>query len=220
MATPDRILVDSSRTARAVAPLEIKTAGHFVAREWDEGIPLRYHVQVLVQMAILGLDHGYIVPLFGGNRMPEPFRIDWDGDTWEMVLDVTGQWWERHIVGRVPPEPTLPDAHLLPRIWPGGGEPVAADEHHAALIEERRRCAAERDRFAGRVKEIDHELKTWLGDAAGATDAYGTPLLTWSRFDRTDLDVRALRAERPDVYERYAKKTPSGRLNYPKGKQG
>lgn len=210
--TPDRILVDRETKSTAVAALEIKTAGHYVIYEWDEGVPLRYEVQVIVQMGILGLRRAYVVPLFGGNRMPRPYVVDWDQAVWDRIVEITGDWWHRHVEQRVPPEPLLADSARLPLIWPGGEPPLALDDEHAALVEQRRVLRAEADALKDEIDAIDLRLKRWMGDARGAAGPDGVQLVTWSRFDKDEFDMKAFRADHPEMAASYTNRKPSQRF--------
>lgn len=57
-----------SPDGRWIAPVEAKNVGAWNAHEWEEGAPRKFWEQNQQQMYVMGLDHGYIPCLIGGNR--------------------------------------------------------------------------------------------------------------------------------------------------------
>lgn len=79
LASLDRLTTDPDR---GLGILELKTAAATKARDWDDGPPLAYQIQVQHQLATTGLAWASIAVLIGGNRFtwidvdPHPGFID------------------------------------------------------------------------------------------------------------------------------------------------
>ncbi len=70
-ATPDGRIKCPVKAKRGDGVLEIKTASTFTRDLWDDGVPMRYQIQVQHQLACTGLEWGAIAVLIGGNQYRE-----------------------------------------------------------------------------------------------------------------------------------------------------
>jgi putative phage-type endonuclease len=100
-ASPDRMVYVNDDL---LVPLELKTSSAYSKDAWASGVPLHYQAQVQAQLAVLGAPYGWLAVLHGGNS-PELFRLERDEVFIEQLVRLTGEWWERHVVAKVPPEP-------------------------------------------------------------------------------------------------------------------
>jgi putative phage-type endonuclease len=206
LATPDRI-VEEFETGLAV-PLEIKTQNAFGRDEWAEAPPLYYQSQSQAQQIVwFGPDpqvdaHGLVIPLIGGNSMPEPFTLPFDREFAEFLIDDVGRWFHDHVVKDVPPPLTVADdiAGLMP---PVDGKTITADSYIKSLIEERTQILRPRlSKDEKRDAEIKAELKLAMLDATSIVDENGATLVTWA-LPRTapktvdEFDEAAFRAVHP-----------------------
>lgn len=232
LATPDRLLtrpatyadweihpewfVDQtyeSAARVAVGVLEIKTADAMLQREWDLGVPLHYQVQVQVQMGITGLPWADVVPLFGGNHMPHPYRVEFDPLAFAQIVELCGAWWAAHVEADVPPEPTIEDIPLLSQVWPGDDD--APPAHLSSALLER---VLVRERIKERIKQLEAaaarvevDLKTTMRNAKVAM--YGDQkVATWTRYDRNQFRQKDFAADHPALAAQYTDKIPSQRL--------
>lgn len=137
-ASIDRELVLPIGTHVPKAVLEIKNASAWIADEWQEEPPLPYQLQVQQQLAILGLDHGYICASLGGQP-PKWARINRDEKIIAILRAKVCEFWETVKADVDPPA----DAHkatssaLLTR-WPeDDGTEIELTEEHEALWTER-----------------------------------------------------------------------------------
>lgn len=95
-ATPDYFVDDSI--------LEIKTTEQY----WDNGIPERVTAQVVWQMGICGKKHAYVVAL-GHRRKLLTFEIDFDQALFDGLLALATQFYNEHMLTKVPPKPLRGD---------------------------------------------------------------------------------------------------------------
>lgn len=103
--------------------LEVKTADRSLASRWGPTgggiIPEEYWVQVqhyyMVIPTIVRID---VAVLIGGNDYRE-YVIAKDESFCKDLLSAELAWWERHVLPKVPPEPTARDVATLKRLYPG-----------------------------------------------------------------------------------------------------
>jgi predicted phage-related endonuclease len=214
-ATPDRVLLDRATRSTAVGLLEIKTNAWSLEREWSDGPPDYYQLQTQVQMGVTGVEYVDLVPLFGGNRMPDPHRIEFDPEAWRQIVEITGEWWHAHIVERTVPELMVTDLEHLPQVWPGDDNATAVLP--LALVQQ----LAQRDRIKDRIKQLQEaadrvelRVKAAMGDAKVAyyqpptpedalTEATPIKVASWSRTPRKQFKQKEFTADHPDLAEQY-----------------
>jgi predicted phage-related endonuclease len=210
--TPDRVLVDAATRTTALGLLEIKTQGHTIQAEWRDGVPYHYQIQTQVQMGVTGLPECYVVPLFGGNHMPAPHLLKFDPEAYQMIVEITGQWWQRHIVERVPPEPVLGDEPLLPQVWPGDGSTAVLDDALAARLRQRQRIQRRIKQLQQAALRVDLDVKRAMQDAGVAYDMDGQKVATWTRYERSQFDKAGFELDYPELAARYTRRATSQRF--------
>lgn len=147
-------------------PGQIKNVTVYKQGAWSDsegGVPDYVRVQVVQEAIVLGADHGYVLPIFGGNHMPEPIRVDVPDDYAEWYLQFSAEWWATYPVAGVEPLPTLGDD--LAEIYSAqAGLSIDLDpetlEHVRALVELKAKIKTletERD-------EVSLAIKTYLGE--------------------------------------------------------
>lgn len=127
VATPDRLMyhprVGEPGMGDPVHGLEVKTADRSLAAQWGpsggDKIPEEYWVQVqhyfMVLPTIVRFD---VAVLIGGNDYRE-YEVKRDDSFCKDLLVAEQAWWERHVVPRLPPEPTSRDIATLKKLYPG-----------------------------------------------------------------------------------------------------
>lgn len=118
VANIDRVVLDDGTRARfngervlgANKVLEVKTANAFAlnSEDWgDEGseiVPTNYWLQVMWYMGITQLPVADIAVLFGGQRQ-KVFAVEYDKEVFNDLVAQAVEWWQKHIVADMPPEP-------------------------------------------------------------------------------------------------------------------
>jgi putative phage-type endonuclease len=185
--------------------LEIKTTGFFAGRELgDEGsdsVPDAWLCQVHHYMLATGFREADIAALIGGQRL-KIFRIPFDQDLADMLIERLTWFWRECVEKRQPPPPQT--AADLARLYPSddGGTVTATPEIQKAIEGLREANARLKDLEAVR-KGLEFSVKEHLGDAATLVGTDGKPLATWKSQSANRLDQTRLKAEDPDVYGRY-----------------
>ncbi len=210
-ATPDFLVVD--RTREPVELMEVKTASAFRTEEWaDEAPPDHVVIQVLHQLAVTGDRRCHVAALVGGNQ-PRHWLIERDEDAIAMLIDREREFWDRVQRG-VPPDPIGhdADAEALAALYPGEdgtttvlGEQLLAAAYQAAVHAAK---AAEHEQ-AGR--DLIDRIKARMGDATEGLRPDGSTAVTWRPQTTTRLESKRLKAEDPDLWDRYSA-TTSGRV--------
>ncbi len=196
-----------------VGIVECKTTSAWNANAWDDAaVPDMYAIQVHHQLAVTGYAFGWVAVLIGGNdfRMK---RIDRDPEIIAYLIRIEADFW-RLVESRTPPDVdgTEASAQAIRLMYP------RAQRIQAALPLELRDDIASYRLAKAEVKEWEQRadlaaqrIQAALGDAEEGLLA-GQVAVTWRNVSSTRLDTKALKAEQPDIYDRYAKESLTRRF--------
>lgn len=195
--------------------LECKTASAYLKDLWEgDEVPMQYLLQCQHYMAVTGYQAWYIAVLVGGNTFIHK-RIERDEELIAQLIDIEKDFWENHVLAGVPPvlDGSEASGELLKKMHPVAEEgtetelPLEADE----LLEQLEPAKEAVKAAEGRVAEIENRLKAMLGDhEAGMARHYQ---VTWKNVSSRRIDSKALKAEHPDIYEKFAKQSNSRRFS-------
>jgi len=163
-ATLDAIQTDRER---GIGALEVKNVGEYLLKDWEDGPPLRFQVQLQHQLAVTGMPWGTLCALIGGNKLRHfdmarnerfiHWMIQRETEFWAMVVD------------RVPPEPDGSNAttDCVKLLYPNctykivdlPAEAVGVDEELQVLKIDLKRRTQER-------QWLENKMKVWIGDAS------------------------------------------------------
>ena len=185
--------------------LEIKTARS--KRDWADGVPAYYLTQVTDYLSVTGRTYAYVAVFFRDTCEFADYRVERDEEDVAAVESAVDAFWHDYVEADVMPAlvGTSGEAAGLASMWPSGGAFATAgadaDELIAAYQD-----AAERERRAKADKtEAATKLMGLIGDSKGIeTDV---ARVTWVRSERETFDAKALRADHPEVYARYASRS-------------
>lgn len=201
-ATLDRLLVKRRSKERViVAGVECKTVGERIYEyAWIDGVPpIQIQLQAQQQMAVTGLPLVYVPHLVGGNNMPEPYVAERDESVIDAILTFADDWWQKHVVGGQPPEPTLADFERMSDIFPA--RPPGASIRLTPALEKLladHLDAKRREKEAGEDKTLAaFEIQKTMRDAEEIRDEKNQVLATWKRPKQSYLpDGRAKKSSR------------------------
>lgn len=170
--------------------LECKTS----SREWEDGVPLHYQVQVQHYMGLTEcLAHADVACLFLGRKHFETFRVERDEAVIATMRERLEAWWAEYVEGdRMPPPTNEQDCRLL---WARSnpGKTVAATDAIAQRLDDYRKLKEVERNARDGAAQVQGEICAFLGDAEVLSDASGQPLLTWrSAKDSRTVDWEAL----------------------------
>ena len=201
LANVDRLVVGEN------AGLECKTANGFKAKEWEgDNVPDSYYLQCQHYMAVTGCEKWYIACLIGGNHFVWK-EIPRNEEDITALIEAEGAFWEDNVKGGIMPDVdgSKSCSQALAERFPGGVTdsitlPKEADEL-LAEIDELNESA---DRIKEQIESKKNGIKLTLGDHEIAYA--GERKVTWkTQAGRTTIDSKKLKAEMPDVYEKYSK---------------
>ena len=205
LANVDRLAVGED------AGLECKTASAWSRKEWEgDKLPDAYYVQCQHYMMVTGLSRWYIAALIGGNHF-EWKTVERNEDDIEALFAAEHVFWVKNVESRVPPDvdgSTACKQALQERVPGGNMEALQLPDTVAgeiALIQDlaaRQKDLHEQEEAARSRIEVlmgDHETGFFGDEESGGR-------VTWkSCKPRVSVDAKRLKAERPDVFNAYAK---------------
>lgn len=183
-ATPDYSLLENGKAGL----LEIKNTGEFHAKSWAEGIPDAAHVQLMHQLAVTGLDFGYVCALVGGKKLVY-HRFERDEALIAKLIEIEAAFWER-VETKTPPPLQAGDNDALALLYPTSADSdVVLSETLTATIAEFEAAKLAIKEAEERKKTAEANLKLALGECERGR--CGSYLLTWKTQSRKEHTVKA-----------------------------
>jgi len=199
LANVDRLVVGRR------AGLECKTAGAHSRAQFEGGAPAACYWQCQWYMAVTGYPVWYLAVLVHGVAF-HTFEIGRNDEDIARMIDRARAFWFDSVQARVPPPPSGSDRDgelvaLLPASrGPGEVADLEALDGDIALMEA---LKAEADGLNRRAKAIKQRVLLHLGGAeAGRSSRWE---VTCRDQPAERLDLKRLKAERPDVFDAYLK---------------
>jgi putative phage-type endonuclease len=186
---------------------EAKTSSAYRAEEWDDKIPDEYMLQVQHYIAVTGYMGAYIAVLIGGNTFKWKF-VERDEELIAMLTQLEGEFWN-HVQEGVPPaiDGSEASAKFLNQRFPDSvprskidlpGDAVSLIRRYDAACEQLKRAEEQK-------LEAENLLKQMMGEHEAGTA--GDRVITWKSITQERLDSKALKADRPSLFRKYANKT-------------
>ena len=202
----DRLIVGQK------AGLECKTVSPYSAEKWKDGaVPLSYLLQVQHYLAVSGYECWYIAALIYGKDFVIR-KIERDEEMICSLIKIEEHFWFERVKKKNPPEPDGSDdySEMLQNTF-------CADETKEIQLfgmeEELKRRSELDDLIEKLTKEktvIDQKIKLQMGDAVAAVAP--DYRISWSQTSVNRLDTAKLKAEKPEIYKNYLKKSSSRRF--------
>lgn len=207
LADVDRMIVGEN------AGLECKTASPYMADHWcDDNIPLSYLIQCYHYMSVCNADAWYIAVVIYGKAF-KYYRIERDDEAIELIIRIEKDFWYTHIIPKVLPDPDgskTADTAIAERFKASQNITIPLSGFNDRL-QRRQELIKVIDHIEREKRQIDQELKLYLGDAEVAeNDQYR---VSWRNISRNSLDEKRLKEEQPQIYEKYRKVTTSRRFS-------
>ena len=206
LADVDRMVVGEN------AGLECKTASPYMAEKWEDGkIPLSYQIQCHHYMSVCNTDAWYIAVLIYGKEF-KYYRIERDEQVIADLIRIEKEFWREHVMKRVMPDPAgskTADAAIAERFKISRDLTIPLSGFDARL-KRREELLSVMGHIEAEKRQIDQELKLYLGDAEMAENEHYR--VSWKNVSRSSLDERRLKEEQPEVYEKYRRVTTSRRF--------
>lgn len=213
-ATVDGLVCDDEHVVLGL--YEGKTANAWDAKEWAEGVPEHYQVQVQHSLAVTGLDHAWVACLVGGQQLVI-HELDRNDEQIAIIAGMERTFWQWVLDGTPPAvdgSAVTADALAAAYAAPAVATSVELPEEALDVLAERQQ-AAEDEKQAGERKALaENQLKAMLGTAELGT--YGNrTLVTWKQVTEHRLDGEALAKAHPDIVKRFTTPRTYRRFNVP-----
>lgn len=213
--TVDGFAVESPNANRADAlgVFESKTTGDL--SRFDP-LPDYVALQVQWQLFVTGEAHGWVAVLGGGYRLGvRVIEVHRDDATIDALAAAAADFWQRVLDGNPPPVTTYNagDAAALAAAYPEP-EPssvVELDDEGAQAVADLRMLKAKAKALGEEITTAENAVKALLGEnEAGTVD--GEPAVTWRAVESSRVDTKRLRADDPELADRYTTTTTTRRF--------
>lgn len=184
---------------------ESKCTSWRLADEWDDG-QIADHAEVQAQhgLAVTGRSHAWVVVLIDGWDF-QIRRVERDEKLIAAITQMEHDFWHDHVLADREPaiEPNALDA-IKQRYADIDPDAIAAASpaDWAPLLREYREAAHAAKQAAARKDAADAAIRALIGPAEALT-VLGERVATCKQITTRRLDSKALRAEHPDLAERY-----------------
>lgn len=193
------------------AGLECKTASALTRTKYDRGdIPASYYAQCMHYMAVTGLERWYIAILVMGKGF-YTYTIERDDKEIEALISAEEDFWNGVETDTEPCiDGSQSTAETLAKLY-------CESNGEEAELPELDSDAAMLDDLSSRIKELEAMKKQYenrIKDAMKDIEKCdtGNAVVTWKTVTSGRLDTKKLKAEMPDVYEKYVKQSSSRRF--------
>lgn len=203
-ANVDRLFIDNKSGEMGI--LEIKNISGRGAGAWygDEP-PYYYQAQVMWYLAVTGLKKGKLVANIANNEMLE-FDIDYDPIVVKQMMDIANKFWTENVLKDVRPEPMHTDAGNITKFFNIASEEIKDLSHMKEAFEKRAELDEQIKALSNDKKTIENTIKIELAECKrGLVD--GQKAVSVSRSERTSLDSKGIKADHPEIFEKYSKST-------------
>ena len=206
LADIDRMVVGEN------AGLECKTASPYSEEKWrDDKIPLSYQLQCYHYMSVCNADAWYIAVLIYGRDF-KYYRIERDDEVIENLIRIEKEFWNEYVLKQVIPDPDgskTADVAIAERFKESKSITIPLTGFDERL-ERRQELLSLLEKIETEKRQIDQELKLYLGDAEIAENEHYR--ISWKNYSRSSIDEKRLKAEQPEIYEKYRRETTSRRF--------
>lgn len=191
--------------------LECKTTNSYALKEWEEGVPAHYEIQCLHYMAITGATHCYIAALIGNSDFIW-HKIERDQETIDYLMQIEKDFWENNIEKDIVPMPDGSDAYseyLKKKYDKSNGQVIELHllENGVDKLDRYDEIVADIKVLEVEKKTIEQEIQLQMEEFEVAT--VGARKITWKTSNRNTIDSKKLKAEMPEIADKYMKTSTS-----------
>jgi len=207
------MLANLDRAIGGDGVLEIKTAGHHAAPQWEEGVPEAYQCQVLHQLAVTGKQWADVAVLIGGQDF-RIYRIEQEDDKVAALIEREAAFWQQVEVDTAPAvDGSESSGKALAWLYPrDSGATIDYTESATLNTLFVELLGFKRQRTQLEFLESTHRqtIEAAMGEASVARFAGGR--VSWKRSrDSETTDIKRLLREHPDLAIQYAATVPGTR---------
>ena len=206
LADVDRMIVGEN------AGLECKTVSPYMAEHWkDDKVPLSYQMQCYHYMSVCTADRWYVAALIYGREF-KVYILERDEEVIANLIRLEENFWNNYVQKRVLPEPDgskLADS-VIAEYYKNADSVIIPLQGFNDKLKRRQELVGLLDRLETEKKQIEQELKIYLGDAEMAENEQFR--VSWKNVLTNRIDSTRLKEEEPEIYKRYQKTSQSRRF--------
>lgn len=206
LADVDRMIVGEN------AGLECKTVSPYMAEHWkDDKIPLSYQMQCYHYMSVCNADRWYVAALVYGREF-KVYTLERDEEIIANLIRLEEDFWNNYVQKRVLPEPDgskLADS-VIAEYYKNADSVIIPLQGFNDKLKRRQELVGLLDKLETEKKQIEQELKIYLGDAEMAENEQYR--VSWKNVLTNRIDSTRLKEEEPEIYKRYQKTSQSRRF--------
>ncbi|WP_353627693.1 lambda-exonuclease family protein [Ralstonia pseudosolanacearum] len=186
--------------------LECKTAGEFGARHWQDGVPEYVQLQVQHQLCVTGKRAADVAVLLCGQQLAV-HRIERDDELIARLIPLEAQFWHYVETDTPPPGDGSESADRALRcLYPrdsGGTVDFSDDRQLSGAFADLVAVREQIESLEVTAAKLKQTIQYAMGDASRAL--FETGEVTFKRSkDSTSTDLERLRADHPELAQRYA----------------
>ena len=162
-------------------------------------------------MSVCNADAWYLAVLIYGRDF-KYYKIDRDEEIIRNLIHMEKNFWNEHVLKRVIPDPDgskVADAAIAERFKKTESVAIPLNGFDEKL-KRRQELLSLLDKMETEKRQIDQELKLYLGDAEIAENT--SYRVSWKPVTRSGLDEKRLKEEEPEIYDKYLRVTSSRRF--------
>lgn len=216
MSHVDRMVVGQRRALECKNASEYYGAAEF-GEEYTDDVPGPYFVQVTHQMVVNGIEMADLAALIGGNKL-RVFRFHLDDEIAELVVKKCTEFWRFVEDDTPPPAQNLQDLEIMHA--EDNGQIKTVDASVLTLWDQFHDLKSAHKLAEAELEETKTRLKFAIAESAGiklddpltgpnapGVEYAGKVLGTWKTQGRKTLDTAALKADHPDIFQKYQRET-------------
>ena len=196
--------------------LECKTTTSRSARQWgpdglvvtngDDAkgrIPLQHYWQIQQYLMLTGLSSAYLAVAILDDRDIRMYRVWSNQDDQQRLIREAARFWKCVRENRPPDSMSSADYDLM---YPDSESESAAlcGESDLILISEYQKIREQEAELADQRKVLGGEIKRLIGECEELRCG-DNRIATWRTQNRESLDTKALKQEKPELFEQYSK---------------
>lgn len=188
--------------------LECKVTNSYSKKVWELGVPIHYQIQVNHYMAVTGATHCYVAALVGNEEL-YIHKIERDEEIVNEIMEIEAMFWDKCVLGDNIPvaDGSLDYSKVLQEFYKD-----SKDEE--LILFEEESVLNRYDEIVELYKDLDLEKKKIEQYLQEQMKEYeiafiGDRRITWKKQERNSIDTKRLKAELPEVAEKYMKTTTS-----------
>jgi len=186
--------------------VEIKTTNAFNAKEWGkemtDEIPIHYLYQIYHYLYVTEYEYFYCAVLIGGSDL-RIYKIERDEERIKELIDAEKNFWENHVLKKIPPEPLSPEEALLQFPTAKKLKSIESTPMLEQLIASGKELEKRKATIEEALKTVKKDIMNHMKDAQIITDRQGNKIVSWVNGQRKGLDQKALKKEQPELWNEY-----------------